>query len=78
MKEDLTVNTMNTTNRRPDHCSEYRLEICEKIYMTGFFGQKIYTLKVRKLRQFLLKKKQRKCINISHFHRFFDKIQLSV
>ena len=41
-----------------------RLEICQKIYTTRFFGQKLYTLKVSKLQQFLLKKKQRKCINI--------------
>ena len=26
-----------------------RLEICQKIYMTEFSGQKFYTLKVRKL-----------------------------
>ena len=51
-----------------------RLEICQKIYMTGFFGQKSYTLKVRKLRRFLLKKKQRKCINVSYFSRFLVKI----
>ena len=25
-----------------------RLEICQKIYTTGFSGQKFYTLKVRK------------------------------
>ena len=51
-----------------------RLEICQKIYMTGLFGQKIYTPKVRKLRLFLLNKKQRKCINISYFSRFFVRI----
>ena len=45
------------------------LEICQKLYMTEF-----YTLKVRKLRLFLLKKKQRKCINISYFSNFFVKI----
>ena len=33
-----------------------RLEICKKIYTTGFFSQKFDTLKVCKLRQFLLKK----------------------
>ena len=43
---------------------EFRLEICQKIYMTEFLGQKFYTLKVRKLRLILLKRKQRKCINI--------------
>ena len=32
-----------------------RLEICQKIYTTRFSGQKFYTLKVRKLRLFLLK-----------------------
>ena len=43
-----------------------RLEICQKIYTTGFLHTKM-----RKLRRFLLKKKQRKCINISYFSRFF-------
>ena len=47
-----------------------RLEICQKIYTTGFFGKQIYTLKVHKLRRFVLKKKQRKCISISYFSRF--------
>ena len=42
-----------------------RLEICQKIYTTGFSGQKFYPLKVRKLRLFLLKEKQRICIYIS-------------
>ena len=46
-----------------------RLEICQKIYTTGFFGQKFYTLKVCKLRRFLLQNKKRKCINISYFSR---------
>ena len=55
-----------------------RLEICQKIYTTEFLGQKIYTLKVRKLRLFLLKNKQRKSISISYFSRFVVKIQLSV
>ena len=44
-----------------------RLEICQKIYTTGFSVQKFYTLKVRNLRLFLLKKKQRKCINLVAF-----------
>ena len=44
-----------------------RLEICQKNYTTGFSSQKFYTLKVRKLQLFLLKRKQRKCINISGF-----------
>ena len=35
---------------------------------------KFYTLKVCKLRLFLLKKKQRKCINISYLSRLFVKI----
>ena len=51
-----------------------RLEICQKKYMTGFYGQKIYTLRVRKLRRFWPKKKQRKWINISYFSSFFVKI----
>ena len=33
-----------------------RLEICQKIYTTGFLRQKFYALKVRKLRLFLLKR----------------------
>ena len=49
-----------------------RLEICQKIYTTKFLGQKLYTLKVSKLRLFLLKKKQRKCINISYLSSFFS------
>ena len=44
-----------------------RLEICQKNYMTGFLDPKLYTLKVRKLRLFLLKKKQRKCISLVTF-----------
>ena len=52
----------------------HRLEICQKIYMNGFSGQKFYTLKVRKLRLFLLKEKQRICIYISYFSSFFVKI----
>ena len=52
----------------------HRLEICQKIYTTGFVSQKFYTLKVRKLRLFLLKEKQRKCIYISYFSSFFVKI----
>ena len=51
---------------KSDHC-DARLEICQKIYMTGFSGQKFYTLKVRNLQLFLLKKKQRKCINLVAF-----------
>ena len=47
-----------------------RHEICQKIYMTGFSGQKFYTLKRRKLRLFLVKKQQRKCINIIHCSSF--------
>ena len=44
-----------------------RLDICQKIYTTGFSGKKIYTLKVHKFQLFLLKKKQRNCIDISYF-----------
>ena len=43
-----------------------RLDICQKNYTTGFLDQKFYTLKVRTLQLFLLKKKQRKCINRGH------------
>ena len=49
----------------------YRLDICQKIYTTRFSGKKFYTLKVHKIWLFLLKKKQRKCINISYFSSFF-------
>ena len=35
---------------------QVRLEICQKIYTTEFPGQKFYTIKVRKLRLFLLKR----------------------
>ena len=49
------------------HSHIHRLEMCQKFYTTGFSGQKIYTLKVPKLRLFLLKKKQRKCINLAAF-----------
>ena len=45
-----------------------------KIYKTGFSGKKIYALKVQKPRLFLLKKKHRKCINISYSSRFFARI----
>ena len=38
------------------------------------FGLKFYTLKLRKLRPFLLKKKQRKCINISYLSKLFVRI----
>ena len=56
-----------------------RLEICQKNYMTGFLDPKLYTLKVHKLRLFLLKKKQRKCcFNITYFGRLFVRISLSV
>ena len=55
-----------------------RLEICQKIYTTGFSGQKFYPLKVRKLRLFLLKEKQCICIYISYFSSFFVRIQLSL
>ena len=58
--------------------TSFRLEICQKIYTNGFLDQKIYTLKVHKLRLFLLKKKQRECINISYLSRLFNKILLSV
>ena len=49
-----------------------RLEICQKYYTTRFSGQKFYTLKVRKLRLFLLKKKC-KCIDFSWISSFFCK-----
>ena len=42
-----------------------RLEICQKIYTTGFSRQKFYTLKVRKLRLFLQQKKPCKGIDFS-------------
>ena len=42
-----------------------RLEICQKIYTTGFLGQKFYTLKMRKLRLSLPTMKQRKSLAAS-------------
>ena len=58
--------------QRKDHskalCPKGSLEICQKIYTTGFSDQKFYTLKVQ---LFLLKKKQCKCINFSYFNSFF-------
>ena len=56
----------------------FRHEICQKFYTTGFLGQKLYTLKVRKLRLFLLTKKQRKFIIISNLSNFLVRVQLSV
>ena len=47
------------------------LKFVKKNYTSRFLGQKFHTLKVRKLRLFLLKKKQRKCVNISYFSSFF-------
>ena len=44
-----------------------RLEICQQNYTTRFLVQKCYTLKVHNLRLFLIKKKQRKCINYAAF-----------
>ena len=41
-----------------------RLEICQKIYTSGFSGQKFYPLK----------EEQHKCINISYFSRLFVRI----
>ena len=38
----------------------FRLDVCQKVYTTGFLGKKFYSLKVRELRLFLLKKKQHK------------------
>ena len=45
-------------NATPEKKLKYitKLEICQKIYTAGFFGQKFYTLKVCKLREFPLKK----------------------
>ena len=54
------------------------LRFVKKNYTTGFQGQKFYILKVRKLQLFLLKKKQRKCIDISYFSSLFARIWLSV
>ena len=51
-----------------------KLEICQKIYTTGFSDQKFYTLKVRNLQLFLLKKKQRKCINLVAFLLEFNRV----
>ena len=53
---------------------KFRLEICQKICTTKYLGQKLYTLKVRKLRLFLLIKTQQKWIYINYFSSFFVKI----
>ena len=47
---------------------EYRLEICQIIYTTGFLGQKFYTLKVRKFIATIFTHNGTafKCINISN------------
>ena len=59
--------------------SETDLRFVKKNYMTGFWGQKLYKLKVRKLRLFLLKEKQQKSIYIIYFSSLFVvKIYLSV
>ena len=50
------------------------LRFVKKITRPDFQAKKFYTLKVRKLRLFLLKEKQRKCIYISYFSSFFVKI----
>ena len=47
------------------HLDIYRLEICQKLYMTGLSGRNFYTLKVRNLRLHLLKKKEYECIVFS-------------
>ena len=47
-----------------------RHEICQKINTTGFFGRKLYTLKVHVLRLFLLTIKHCKCINIRNLGPF--------
>ena len=46
---------------------EGRLDICQKIYTTGFSDRKFYTLKVCNMRLFLLKKKLLKCSNLVAF-----------
>ena len=69
LSSGLNMNTiLLNDNFQPNRITN-RLEICQKIYTTGFRGQEFYKLKVRKLRLFLLKKKQRKCINITYFSR---------
>ena len=68
-----TYSTMIGGSRKNAKAHPFRLEICQKIYMIEFMGQKFYTLKVRKLRIFLLKKKQQKCIYITYFSRFLLK-----
>ena len=46
---------------RHDDDGNGRLEICQMFYTTRFSGQKIYTVKTRILRLFLLTIKQRRC-----------------
>ena len=48
-EQELYLTTLGTlpTNKPP---AQSRLEICQKFYTTGFSSQKIYTLKMPKLR----------------------------
>ena len=51
MKRPVSVLVLEAGNRLFSNSvtSLSRLEICQKIYTTGFLGQKFYTLKVRQL-----------------------------
>ena len=55
----------------PDICPDLRF--VKKVTGPDFRAKKFYTLKVRKLRLFLLKKKQHKCIDISNLSDFLLK-----
>ena len=70
----LTKQSLKTFIKKHD---PFRLEICQNIYTTELLAKKFYTLKVRKLRLFLLQKK-RKCFNITYFSRLFARVSLSV
>ena len=52
------------------------MRFIKKIAPLDLWAKNFHTLKVRKLRLFLLKKKQRKCINIIYFTSFFVQILL--
>ena len=74
-KEDQpTVRGSEEWKTPADLSDKIRLEICPKIYTTGFLGQKFYTLKVGKLWLFLLNEKQPICIYNTYFSSFFVEI----
>ena len=55
-----------------------RLEICQKIYTTGFLGQQICTLKPHKLQTFFANDKTAYNFNISDFSPIFVEIEIKL